>query len=66
MLIALLVVLGIDLTRLGEQPSAAGAGIVATRAGWVDDSLARKFPLIWADTASARRGQLATQPPTSR
>jgi hypothetical protein len=31
----------------------------------VDDSLARKFPLIWADTATARRGQLATQPPAS-
>ncbi len=54
------------LTRLGEQAPAAGAGIVATRAAWVDDSLARNFPVIWADIAPARRGQLATQPPTSR
>jgi uncharacterized membrane protein len=44
------------LGRLGEQAPAAGAGIVATRAAWVDDLLAREFPLIWADAASAGRG----------
>ena len=43
------------LGRLGEQAPAAGAGIVATRAAWVDDLLAREFPLIWAETASAGR-----------
>ncbi len=53
------------LARLGEQAPPAGAGIVATRAAWVDDSLARKFPLIWADTATTGRGQLAKQPPGS-
>ena len=54
------------LTRLGEQAAAAGADIVATRAAWVDDSLARQFPVIWADVAAARPSQLATQPPASR
>lgn len=54
------------LARLGEQSLAADAEIVATRAAWVDDSLARKFPLIWAETATARHGQRATQPPASR
>lgn len=34
------------LARLAEQAPAAGAGIVATRAGLVDDLLARGFPLI--------------------
>jgi hypothetical protein len=43
------------LGRLGEQAPAAGAGIVAARAAWVDDLLAREFPLIWAETASAGR-----------
>ena len=43
------------LARLGEQAPAAGAGVVAARAAWVDDLLAREFPLIWADTASAGR-----------
>ena len=43
------------LARLGEQAPAAGADIVATRAAWVDDLLARQFPLIWADAASAGR-----------
>jgi uncharacterized membrane protein len=50
------------LTRLSAQAPPAGAGIVATRAAWVDDSLARKFPVIWAATAPTRRGPLATQP----
>lgn len=54
------------LARLGEQAPAADAEIVATRAAWVDDSLAREFPLIWAETGTARRGQLATQLPASR
>jgi uncharacterized membrane protein len=53
------------LARLGGQVPASGARIVAARAAWVDDSLARKFPVIWADTATAGRGQLATQPPLS-
>ena len=35
------------LARLGEQAPAAGAGVVAARAAWVDDLLAREFPLIW-------------------
>jgi uncharacterized membrane protein len=53
------------LARIGEQAPPA-AGIVATRAAWVDDSLARKFPVIWADTATTGHGQLAEQPPGSR
>ena len=53
------------LARVGEQAPPA-AGIVATRAAWVDDSLARKFPVIWADTATTGHGQLAEQPPRSR
>ena len=36
------------LARLGEQAPAAGAGVVAARAAWVDDLLAREFPLIWS------------------
>ncbi len=58
MLIALLVVPGVDLTVI--------VAVLATRAAWVDDSLARKFPVIWADTATTGHGQLAGQPPGSR
>jgi len=85
-LIALLVVLGVDLTvivavlavvlarkgpflfrnELVTANAPPAAGIVATRAAWVDDSLARKFPVIWADTATTGHGQLAEQPPGSR
>lgn len=54
------------LARLGEQAPPAAADIVATRAAWVDDSLAHEFPLIWTDTATDRHGQLATHPPDSR
>lgn len=53
------------LARVSEQAPPAGAGIVATLAAWVDDSLARKFPVIWADTATTGHGQLAEQPPGS-
>ena len=34
------------LTRLGQQAPPAAANFVATRAAWVDDTLAREFPLI--------------------
>jgi uncharacterized membrane protein len=44
------------LARLGEQAPAAGLDIVATRAAWVDDSLSRQFPVIWADTVTAGPG----------
>jgi hypothetical protein len=40
------------LSRLGEQAAAAAADFVASRAAWVDDSLARDFPRIWAETAT--------------
>jgi uncharacterized membrane protein len=41
------------LARFGERPPPAAADFVASRAAWVDDTLAREFPLIWADTATA-------------
>jgi len=44
------------LARLGEQAPAGGAEIVATRAAWVEDLLAREFPLIWPGAARARPG----------
>jgi uncharacterized membrane protein len=34
------------LTRLGQQAPPAAGNFVATRAAWVDDTLAREFPLI--------------------
>ena len=37
------------LTRLAETAPASGADVVATRAAWVDDMLARNLPVIWAD-----------------
>ncbi len=42
------------LSRLAGQAPPAGPDIVASRAAWVDDSLARNFPLIWAETATAK------------
>jgi uncharacterized membrane protein len=44
------------LARFGARAPAAGADFVATRAAWVDDSIARWFPAIWADTVRAGRG----------
>jgi uncharacterized membrane protein len=44
------------LARLAEQAPAAGAEIVATRAAWVEDLLAREFPLIWPGAARAKPG----------
>jgi uncharacterized membrane protein len=41
------------LARLGRRAQGARADFVATRAAWVDDSLARGFPVIWADTVTA-------------
>jgi uncharacterized membrane protein len=56
------------LARLGElRVPGAGAEIVATRAAWVDETLAREFPLIWAETSTAAGpGELTTQPQASR
>jgi len=35
------------LTRLGETAPAAATDVMATRAAWVDDMLAGKFPVTW-------------------
>jgi uncharacterized membrane protein len=43
------------LARFGEHAPPAAAGFVATRAAWVDDTLAREFPLIWAGIATTRQ-----------
>jgi uncharacterized membrane protein len=44
------------LARLGRRAPGARADFVAARAAWVDDSLARGFPVIWADTVTAGPG----------
>jgi uncharacterized membrane protein len=53
------------LTRLGRTAPGPGQKVLASRVRWVEDTLARNFPVIWADTASARDGQPAPDPPHS-
>jgi uncharacterized membrane protein len=51
------------LTRLGRTAPGPGQKVLASRVRWVEDTLARNFPVVWADTASARDGQPAPDPP---
>jgi uncharacterized membrane protein len=51
------------LTRLGRTAPGPGQKVLASRVRWVEDTLARNFPVVWADTASAREGQPAPDPP---
>jgi uncharacterized membrane protein len=51
------------LTRLGRTAPSSGQKVLASRLRWVEDTLARNFPVVWADTASARDGRPAADPP---
>ena len=50
------------LTRLGRTVPSPGQKVLASRLRWVEDTLARNHPVVWADTASARDGQPAPDP----
>jgi uncharacterized membrane protein len=41
------------LSRLGQAVSGPGQEVLARRLQWVEDTLARNFPVVWADIASA-------------
>jgi uncharacterized membrane protein len=51
------------LTRLGRTAPSSGQKVLASRHRWVEDTLARNFPVVWADTASALDGQPAPHSP---
>ena len=51
------------LTRLGPTAPSSGQKVLASRLRWVEDTLARNHPVVWADTESARDGQAAPDPP---
>jgi len=40
------------LTRLGPAVPGSGQQVLARRLQWVEDTLARNFPVVWADIAS--------------
>jgi uncharacterized membrane protein len=40
------------LTRLGGTAPGTGQQVLARRLQWVEDTLARNFPVVWADNAS--------------
>ena len=51
------------LTRLSRTAPSSGQKVLASRLRWVEDTLARDFPVVWADTASARDGRPTPDPP---
>jgi uncharacterized membrane protein len=51
------------LTRLSPTAPGSGQKVLASRLRWVEDTLARNLPVVWADAASARDGQPAPDPP---
>jgi hypothetical protein len=40
------------LTRLGRTVPSSAQKVLARRLQWVEDTLARYFPVVWADIAS--------------
>jgi uncharacterized membrane protein len=51
------------LTRLGREAPASGQLVLASRLQWVEDTLARNLPVVWADIASAAEGRPAPHSP---
>ncbi len=45
------------LMRLGRTAPSAGQKVLARRLQWVEDTLARNLPVVWADIASAAESQ---------
>jgi uncharacterized membrane protein len=44
------------LTRLGRTAPGSAQKVLATRLQWVEDTLARNLPVVWADITSAAAG----------
>jgi uncharacterized membrane protein len=51
------------LTRLGRTAPSSGQKVLASRLRWVEDTLARNLPVVWADPGSAPDGQPTPDPP---